>query len=606
MDSAEFILRGKSIIDKNADYLKGMQDPNWTSSGENRVHPVVTEGERKGIAEPGYLAKRLKREAPQEGEKMEDIIKDVYEHIMPGVLHWQSPHMHAYFPGSSSAPSLLGEMIEDAVGAPCFSWAASPACTELESIVMDWLAKLIGLPEVFLHSNKDGRGGGALHANTSEATFMGILAARTEAVRRYQQEHPQEEEAVINAQLVAYCSDQAHSSVEKAAHMTLLDVDEKSQTNQLRKISPKADDLGLTGPELEEMIKLDKARGLKPFFFSATLGSTGVCAFDKLEEIAKVCKEHGVWLHVDAAYAGSFFVLDEQRQLMKGIEHADSVVMNCIKGLLVHLDCSCLWVRDSRTLYRIWHDDPLLMAEEHSGAAIDFKHWNVAFSRRFRALKLWFVLRSYGVSGLKKHKEEQIALARKFRSEMEKDERFEIVFPPKDQPLIQTGLVCFRLKADPEISDEKEDRRFHELYLNRINNTGQMYLIPSEMRTKYIIRFCVTSQFTTMEHIEKDCEVLKKVATEHLKDYKPGSAEDCSGVGQVLNPYRQKFCDASFASLYRPSEVVADHSRQMSKQTEQASKVKEAVRMDMKKGVNALKQTTAKINGGSIFCGKCN
>jgi len=611
MDSAEYVVRGKYIVDKTAEYLKAMADPNWICDSEHRVHPVVTTGDRKTDIEPGCLAKRIPREAPQEGEKWDDIIKDAYEHIMTGVLHWQSPHMHAYFPGNNSCPSLLGEMLEDAIGSLSFSWASSPACTELEIIVCDWLVKILGLPDFFQHSHPNSRGGGCIQSTTSESTLMAMLAARSEAVKLYKAKYPDVEEAVINGKLVAYCSDQAHSSVQKAAQMVLLDVADH-KTSQLRQITPKGDDLSLTGKELEEQMEQDRQNGLIPFFVCATLGSTGVCAIDKLEEMGRACRKveetakHdldqdapiSIWLHVDAAYGGNFFVLEDQRHHLKGIEHAQSIVTNIIKGLMVHMDCSCLWVKDSRALYRIFNDDPLYMAEEISGAAVDFKHWHIAFSRRFRALKLWFVLRSFGVKGLKEHKQNDVAMANKIVSLMRKDSRFEIAFPPAGM-----GLICFRLKPEQKM-DEMEDKHFQQTFMNRINNTGQMYLIPTEMKEKYVIRFVISSQYTTAKHIEIDWECIKKAATEHLKAYtSPKGAMSESAISLVGNPYRQQFINASFATMFDDKSIVMDHHNKMSEHQERA---KSAAQQKVTPAALKLRASAQQLNGsGPRLCRKC-
>jgi len=336
---------GKEMVDYIADYLENVR--------ERRVFPDVR---------PGYMRPLVPPEAPMDGEAWPDIFADVERVIMPGVTHWQSPYMHAYFPALNSYPSMLGDMLANGINCLGFTWASSPACTELETIVMDWLGKMIGLPGDFLHSKQSSVGGGVIQTTASESTFVCLLAGRTEAIRRYQKVFPEVEDADINSRLVAYCSDQAHSSVEKAGLIGLV---------KIRYIETD-DKLSLRGDKLKEAIAFDRENGLIPFFLCATLGTTGACAFDNLCELGPICKEEEMWLHIDAAYAGSAFVCPEFRGWMEGIEYADSLAFNPSKWLLTHFDCTAMWVRNSRSLHRTFNVDPLYLQHENSGLAIDY------------------------------------------------------------------------------------------------------------------------------------------------------------------------------------------------------------------------------------------
>lgn len=318
MDHEEYRKRGKEMVDYIADYLINIR--------ERRVFPNV---------KPGYMRDLLPDHAPEKGEPYEDIFKDIERVIMPGVTHWQSPRMHGYFPALSSPASLLGDMLSDGIGCLGFTWAACPASTELETIVMDWLARALGLPDHFLHSSQHSRGGGVIQTTTSEATLVSLLAARSEMLRSMRHEFPNTDDCDINARLVAYCSDQAHSSVEKAGLVGMVKMHYVESD----------DELSMRGSALKEAMDRDRAKGLIPFYVCATLGTTGAVAFDNLQEIGEICERYSLWLHVDAAYAGSSFVCPELRHWLRGVEYADSFVCNISKWMMVHFDGSGFWVK---------------------------------------------------------------------------------------------------------------------------------------------------------------------------------------------------------------------------------------------------------------------
>ncbi|XP_066270637.1 aromatic-L-amino-acid decarboxylase-like isoform X2 [Branchiostoma lanceolatum] len=462
------------MVDYIADYLQTVHT--------RRVYPDV---------QPGYMRSLVPDSAPMDGESWEDIFDDVERVIMPGVVHWQSPHMHAYYPALNSGPSLLGDMLADAIGCIGFTWASSPACTELEMIVMDWLGKMIGLPPQFLYELSDGKGGGVIQGTVSEATLVSMLAARAEAVRKLKEQVPDAEESDITGRLVAYCSDQAHSQVQKNCVVALvklrqLDTDEKGR---------------MRGADLQKAIDQDRQEGLIPFFVCATLGSTGACTFDSLEEIGPICDSENIWLHIDAAYAGTAFICPEYRYLMKGIELAHSFAFNPSKWMMVHFDCTAMWVKDNVALQQAFIVNPLYLRHENSGHAVDYMHWQIPLSRRFRALKLWFVIRSYGVMGLRDHVRKGVRLAEQFETMVRKDTRFEI---PAQRIL---GLVVFRLKGPDSLT---------EALLNRLNKTGKLFMVPASLKGKYIIRFTVTSQNTAESDIEYDFELIQKMASHVL------------------------------------------------------------------------------------------
>ncbi|XP_019359680.1 PREDICTED: histidine decarboxylase isoform X1 [Gavialis gangeticus] len=471
------LLTGKEMVDYICQYL--------TNVRERRVIPDV---------QPGYMRVQLPDSAPMESDSWDDIFRDIEKIIMPGVVHWQSPHMHAYFPALNSWPSLLGDMLADAINCLGFTWASSPACTELEMNVMDWLAKLLGLPETFLHHHPDSRGGGVLQSTVSESTLIALLAARKNKILEMKVSEPDADESTLNSRLIAYASDQAHSSVEKAGLIALVKM----------KFLPVDEQFSLRGKTLRRAIEEDRKQGLVPVFVCATLGTTGVCAFDSLAELGPICDTEGLWLHIDAAYAGTAFLCPEFRSFLDGIEYADSFTFNPSKWMMVHFDCTGFWVKDKYKLQQTFSVNPVYLRHANSGAATDFMHWQIPLSRRFRSLKLWFVLRSFGVKKLQAHVRHGTEMAKYFESLVKSDPFFEV---PAKRHL---GLVVFHLKG-PNWLTEK--------LLKELNNSGRLFLIPATIHDKFIIRFTVTSQFTTKEDVLRDWNIIQQTAAQIINQH---------------------------------------------------------------------------------------
>nr|CAD7434648.1 unnamed protein product [Timema monikensis] len=476
MDVEDFREHGKEMVEYICEYLSTLE--------ERRVTPSV---------EPGYLSKLLPQQAPQEPEDWATIMADVDSKIMPGVTHWQHRRFHAYFPSGNSFPSILGDMLADAIGCIGFSWAASPACTELETIVLDWLGKAIGLPEEFLAFPKGSKGGGVIQTSASECVLVCMLAARAQAIKKLKQLHPSVEEGMLLSKLMAYCSKEAHSCVEKAAMICFV---------KLRILEPD-EKCCLRGDTLRQAMEEDEAMGLTPFFVSTTLGTTSCCSFDNLPEVGPVCKRFpAVWLHVDGAYAGNAFICPELKPMLGGIEYADSFNTNSNKWLLVNFDCSTMWVRDRFRLTSALVVDPLYLQHGYSDAAIDYRHWGVPLSRRFRSLKLWFVLRSYGISGLQSYIRHHIRLAKRFEALVNQDRRFQVCNE------VKLGLVCFRLKGSDELNQK---------LLSNINESGRLHMVPASVNEKYVIRFCAVAQNATEDDVDHAWEVITEFASELLE-----------------------------------------------------------------------------------------
>ncbi|XP_054286452.1 tyrosine decarboxylase [Macrosteles quadrilineatus] len=476
METSEFRVHGKAMVDYMCEYMETL--------AERRVTPSV---------EPGYLRKLLPQEAPQQPEAWESIIDDVNSKIMPGVTHWQHPRFHAYFPSGNSYPAILGDMLSDIIGCIGFSWAAGPACTELETIVLDWLGKAIGLPNEFLAFAEGSTGGGVIQTSASECVLVTMLAARAQAIKRLKKQHPFVEEGVLLSKLMAYCSKEAHSCVEKAAMISFV---------KLRILEPD-DKCSLRGATLRQAMEEDEAMGQIPFFVSTTLGTTSCCSFDNLPEIGAVCERFpSVWLHVDGAYAGNAFICPELKYLLSGIEYADSFNTNPNKWLLTCFDCSTLWVRDRIRLTSALVVDPLYLQHGYSNSTIDYRHWGVPLSRRFRSLKLWFVMRTYGISGLQSYIRRHIRLAKQFEALVRKDPRFEVCNE------VKLGLVCFRLIGSDKLNEK---------LLSNINASGKMHMVPASVNDKYVIRFCAVAQNATEEDVEKAWQTIIEFSAELLE-----------------------------------------------------------------------------------------
>lgn len=344
MNSSEFRTHGKQMIDYIADYLDNIS--------KRRVTPDV---------EPGYLRELLPNSAPIKSEKWESIMKDFEEKILTGITHWQHPRFHAYFPAGNSYPSILAELLSSGLGIVGFSWASSPSCTELETIMLHWLGQALGLPKHLLpFEDKDVKftsngsceslssssphyddedvlvpshiGGGVLLGSASECVLVAMLSARSEILQKLRARHPFVEDGVLLSKLVAYTSKLAHSCVEKAGMITMIKM----------RLLDTDDDYSLRVKQLEQAINDDRANGFIPFFVSCTIGTTSCCSYDNISEIGAFCKREDIYLHVDGAYAGSALICDEFRFIAQGLDYVDSFNMNPNKWMLINFDCSCL------------------------------------------------------------------------------------------------------------------------------------------------------------------------------------------------------------------------------------------------------------------------
>jgi len=456
MTPNDFRRHGKALIDWIADYYEQIE-----------TYPVLSR------ATPGSIRAALPAEPPQEGEPFAAMLADVERAILPGITHWQSPNFFAYFPANASFPSILGELLSAGLGVQGMLWQTSPACTELETLVLDWLVGMLGLPAAFLST---GAGGGVIQDTASSAVLAALLAARERATNY------SNVESGNDPRLRAYCSTQTHSSASKAAGVMGV-----GRAN-LRAIA--VDAAYAMRPEaLRAAIEADLAAGLRPFFVCATVGTTSSTTIDPVRAIGEIAREYGLWLHVDAAMAGTAALCPEFRPLQDGLELADSYAFNPHKWMFTNFDCDCMWVADRAALIRALTilPDYLKNAATASGAVIDYRDWHVQLGRRFRALKLWFVIRHYGVEGLQALVREHVRLAQQFAAWVAADPRFELAAPA---PL---NLVCFRLRQGGDDANRA--------LLERLNDSGALYLTHTVLDGKYTLRLSIGGTLTEERHV---------------------------------------------------------------------------------------------------------
>lgn len=457
MSPADFRRHGHAVIDWIADYYARIES-----------FPVLSQ------VKPGEIRSSLPPDPPRDGESFEAMLSDVEKLILPGVTHWQSPNFYAYFPCNASGPAILGDLLSSGLGVQGMLWATSPACTELETHVLDWLVRMLGLPEKFLSTST---GGGVIQDTASSASLCALLAAREKATGYASNE------AGCDGKLVAYTSSQAHSSIEKAckiaglgrANLRLIEVDEN---------------FALRPEALARRIAQDREAGLKPCFVCATVGTTSSNAIDPVKEIGRLCRENDLWLHVDAAMSGTAALCPELRHIHEGLEYADSYEFNPHKWMFTNFDCDAFYVADRRALIQTLSVLPEYLKNKatESGAVFDYRDWHIPLGRRFRALKLWFVIRHYGVEGLQHHVREHVRLAQQFADWVRSDSRFEVVAP------VPLNLVCFRLRAGDDAN---------QTLMDRLNRSGALYLTHTRLNDKLTLRFCVGQTTTQQRHVDR-------------------------------------------------------------------------------------------------------
>jgi aromatic-L-amino-acid decarboxylase len=468
MRPAEFRRLGHAAIDWIADYYERVESL-----------PVLSR------VAPGEIRATLPARPPERGEPFEAVLKDLGEKILPGITHWQSPNFFAYFPANASGPAILGDLISSGLGVQGMLWSTSPACTELETHVLDWMAEMLDLPPDF---RSTGRGGGVIQDSASSAALCALIAARERATGLASNERG------CGGRLAAYTSTQAHSSIEKGvkvagigrANLRLIDVDAG---------------MALQPELLARRIDEDRRAGLLPFFVAATIGTTSSNGMDPIRAIGRICREQGLWLHVDGAMAGTAAICTEFRHLQDGLEFADSYCFNPHKWMFTNFDCDCFYVGDRRPLIQALSILPEYLRNQatESGAVIDYRDWQIPLGRRFRALKLWFVIRHYGVEGLRWHVRRHVELAQEFARWVQADPRFELAVPP---PL---NLVCFRHRGGDALN---------QALMDRLNGGGELFLTHTRVQDRMTLRMCIGQTQTEKRHVERAWRRIRETAAD--------------------------------------------------------------------------------------------
>ncbi|TPX54634.1 hypothetical protein SeMB42_g00159 [Synchytrium endobioticum] len=464
MDADEFRKRGHEAVERIARY--------YDEIGKYKVLSSVA---------PGYLAKSLPDHAPEEPESWASIQADFESKIMPGVTHWQHPSFFAFYPANSSYPGILGDMYSSMLNCIAFNWQSSPSCTELETITLDWVAKMCNLDKSFLSS---GKGGGIIQGTASEAVLIAVIAARERVLQQYRNCNASENElSSVASRLMAYGSTQTHSCTKKACRILNLKFT-SIQTDETYR---------MRGVALKEQIEKDSNAGFIPFYLTATIGTTSSGAVDAIPELVDTLKSRGsmneqspIWLHVDAAYAGAAMVCPEHQHHLIGTDYADSYNFNAHKWMLVNFDCSLMYVKDRSYLTNALSLTPpyLRNAASDTGLVFDYRDWQLPLGRRFRSLKLWFVLRTYGVRGIQEHIRKHVGQAHRFHE------------------LLQSRNHIFNVVTRPHFA----------LVLDTVNASGAMFLTPTELNANYVIRFVPGSRDTQNQHIDNAFNALLEAA----------------------------------------------------------------------------------------------
>ena len=468
IDAEEFRRHAHAFVDWMADYYGRVEDM-----------PV------RAQVEPGEIVAQLPAAAPETSEPIEAIFKDFEDVILPGMTHWQHPSFFAYFPANGSPPSLLAEMLTASLGAQCMSWQTSPAATELEDRMMEWLRDLLGLPEAFTGCIQD-------------TASTGILAAIITA-REWATDFAVNQKGLSGgAPMTIYCSPETHSATEKGAKIAGIGRD------YVRKV-PLTPERSMNPELLAQMIQADRQAGLRPFCVVATLGSTGTGAMDPLKDIGEVCKDQKLWFHVDAAWAGSALILPETRAMIDGIELVDSFVFNPHKWLFTNFDCSVFFIRKPEYLIRSFEILPEFLKTREGTRVNNYRDWGVPLGRRFRALKLWFVLRSYGAEGLRALIREHIKLAHEIAERIDAEPDFELVTPAS------LALFSFRYRPN-EMEEGAALDALNETLFETLNDTGKVYFTQNRVDGAYVIRWVIGQTETERRHVEAAYDLMLKTA----------------------------------------------------------------------------------------------
>jgi len=468
MNSKQFRDEAHRLADWMADYFEQVEE-----------YPV------KPNLKPGDILKKLPRHAPEVPESFEDIMSDFEKIIMPGMTHWESPKFMAYFPANKSYPSVLAEMLTATLGAQCMSWITSPAATELEERVMEWLRAMIGLPDTFT---------GVIQDTASTATLVALLMAR-EQVTDFD---ANENGFNTHVRHTVYCSSETHSSIEKDVKIAGFG------RQNLRKV-PVDDNYAMNSEELEKAIRNDLEAGCKPSCVVATLGTTGCTAIDPLKDIAEICSRYEIFLHVDAAFAGTALLLPEMRRMFEGIENVDSFVFNPHKWMFTNFDCSAFYVQDEALLVKTFEITPEYLKAPEDERVKNYRDWGIQLGRRFRALKLWFVIREFGIKGLQEKIRHHLELANEQQQVIEQDPDFELLAP------VTLNTICFRFQPS-HISDSNKLNELNSKLLEEVNRSGNLFITHTKLDGIFTLRMVIGNTRVEEHHVQEAWQLIKKKA----------------------------------------------------------------------------------------------
>lgn len=465
---AAFRAEAHRMADRMADYFEQIEQ-----------YPV------KSQVKPGEILGQLPATPPGQPESMAQVMADFDRIILPGITHWQNPNFFAFFPANSSYPSVLAEMLTAALGQQGMIWETSPAAAELEERVMEWLKQMCGLPDNWT---------GVIQDTASASTLAALLTAR-EKVTGFR---VNEEGSSDTDKLRVYCSTETHSSIEKAVKSAGI-----GRKNLVKVAVDK--NFSMQSSALHDTIEADLEAGFQPLCVIATIGTTGSTAVDPIRQIGEICSKNNIWLHVDAAYAGTAMVLPEIRHFADGLELADSYVFNPHKWMFTNFDCSAYFVRDPQMLIRTFEILPEYLKTRTRGQVNDYRDWGVALGRRFRALKLWFVIRNFGVEGIRQKVRLHLELAQWLASEIRQSADFELLAP------VDFSLVCFRYLPSG-ITDEASINEINERLLQTLNAGGKLYMTHTKLNGKYTLRMVIAQTYVEKHHVENAWKLIRETA----------------------------------------------------------------------------------------------
>ena len=466
MNTEDFRKNAHELVDWMADYFENVED-----------YPVLPD------VKPGDILKQIPKHAPDKAESFDTIFKDFKEVIMPGITHWESPNFMAYFPANKSKASVLAEMLMSTLGSQCMIWLTSPAAAELEEQVMFWMRDMLGLPKSFT---------GVIQDTASTATLSALLTAREQATN-----FAINEKGFGEQKFTVYASSQIHSSVEKAVKIAGIGA------AQFRQI-PVDENFAMQADSLEEAIVKDLENGFKPVCVISAIGTTSTTAIDPIAEISTICKKHKVWHHVDAAYAGTALVLPEMRWMSEGVEEADSFVFNPHKWMFTNFDCTAYFVKDPLALVNTFTITPDYLKTSVDEEVKNYRDWGIPLGRRFRSLKLWFVIREMGVEGIQQKIRKHIALGKWLANEVDTHPNFELMAP------VPLNTVCFRFVDGPA---EQLDA-LNEKIMNTINKSGKLFFTQTKLNDQFTLRLAFGNTNLEAYHVENAWKLIQETANE--------------------------------------------------------------------------------------------